>query len=395
MMKDLHAWLELNLTRALTKLQLAVYRIGDFYSKQRFKEHKLYMEPQSRSAWLHIVGLSKPKSKPPISLRRSDGSLITDPREIKQMYLDKLSSTLRSPLDLPAEVDSNGPREFEPPDLEQRKVISTTKKKNPWKPHWWDKLYHRDAKKIDKSVWEPLMKEISKTEVIQTVNELVLNSSPDIEGNTSNLLKAISSIDSPLVPWITEFLNKILEYGDLPEKWKLYYISSIEKKVGKITVNSMNDQLRPISITHEYAKLLSKILANRLNDVLMKCNILTAAQRAFIKNGSTHECITTLINILEDALHKRRNNKDSTLYLVSYDMRKAYDRIQFFSIRPTLERFNMPENFIKYIETTQSSLRACFKTFYGLTDSFSIENSLRQGDPRAPLLFILFTDALM
>jgi ribonuclease HI len=80
--------------------------------------------------------------------------------------------------------------------------------------------------------------------------------------------------------------------------------------------------------------------------------------------------------------------------MVSYDMRKAYDRIQFFSLRPSLERFNMPEAFIKYVETIQTSLRACFKTYYGLTEEFLVDNSVRQGDPLAPLIFILFTDAL-
>jgi hypothetical protein len=126
----------------------------------------------------------------------------------------------------------------------------------------------------------------------------------------------------------------------------------------------------------------------------MENEILTPAQRAFIRNGGTHQCISTLLNILEDMIQKRKRNDKKSFYLVSYDMKKAYDRVQFFSIRPTLERFNLPESFIKYLENTQFSLRACFKTFYGLTEDFSVTNSIRQGDPLAPLIFVLFTDAL-
>ena len=100
------------------------------------------------------------------------------------------------------------------------------------KPHWWNKLYHGGKKNIEASIWEPLVQEISNLEVVKATGELTSGSSPDIEGNTSNLLKAISSNDSPLLPWITEFFNKILKHGDLPEKWKFCYISSIEKKIG-------------------------------------------------------------------------------------------------------------------------------------------------------------------
>ena len=96
---------------------------------------------------------------------------------------------------------------------------------------------------------------------------------------------------------------------------------------------------------------------------------------------------------MEDAQQKRKQHS-AILYMVSYDMKKAYDRVQYFSIRPTLERFNLPVSFIKYLENSQFSLRACFKTFYGLTKEFNVENSLRQGDPLAPLIFVLFTDAL-
>src|ERR1700735_3510190 len=77
-----------------------------------------------------------------------------------------------------------------------------------------------------------------------------------------------------------------------------------------------------------------------------------------------------------------------------YDQSKAYDSVQLFSIKASLERFNLPENFISYVLSIHSNIRASFKTFFGLTDSFKIENSIKQGDPLAPLIFIFITDAL-
>jgi hypothetical protein len=91
---------------------------------------------------------------------------------------------------------------------------------------------------------------------------------------------------------------------------------------------------------------------------------------------------------------RREKDPNSEFYFVAYDFKKAYDAVQHYSLRPTLERFNLPEKFIEIIENMHTPLSASIKTFYGLSDPFDVENSLRQGDPLAPLLFVLFTDAL-
>ena len=171
---------------------------------------------------------------------------------------------------------------------------------------------------------------------------------------------------------------------------KIYLIP--KQGIGE-TVENLVETTRPIAICHEYAKLFSKLLANRLSLILANHKVLHPAQQAFIKNGSINHCIITLLNIFEDAKQKREGYY-SDLYFIAYDFKKAYDSIQYYSLRPTLERFNLPEKFIQIIENIQSSLSASIKTFHGLTESFMIENSLRQGDPLAPLIFVLFTDVL-
>ena len=85
--------------------------------------------------------------------------------------------------------------------------------------------------------------------------------------------------------------------------------------------------------------------------------------------------------MLEDAKQKRFLNSLVKFFLVTYDQKKAYDSVQRYSIRATLERFNAPENFILLIMNLHENLRASFKTFYGLTESFSVLNGLQQGNP--------------
>ena len=54
----------------------------------------------------------------------------------------------------------------------------------------------------------------------------------------------------------------------------------------------------------------------------------------------------------------------------------------------------MPENFIQFVLSGLDQATSCFKTFYGLTEDFKVETSVRQGDPLSPLIYILVVDAL-
>lgn len=117
-------------------------------------------------------------------------------------------------------------------------------------------------------------------------------------------------------------------------------------------------------------------------------DVVDPAQRAFLKNGSTHQCLSTLINVLEDARQKRGVDGSALFFLISYDQKKAYDSIQRYSIRASLERFNFPEMFISLILNLHHQLRASFRTFFGLTDPFDILNGLRQ--PPCPSHFYSF-----
>ena len=73
----------------------------------------------------------------------------------------------------------------------------------------------------------------------------------------------------------------------------------IEKKVGEVKLESLEADLRPISISNEYVKLVCRILANRLSQLLLEHPVLHPAQRAFLKNGSTRQCITSLVGGLQ------------------------------------------------------------------------------------------------
>ena len=152
--------------------------------------------------------------------------------------------------------------------------------------------------------------------------------------------------------------------------------------------------MRPISVLQEFGKISSKLLAIRMGSIILQNpKVMNRAQRAFIKDGSTSQCIATALNVLEDFQRKRKRS-GSQLFLLAYDQVKAYDSVQAYTIRASLERFNLPEKFICYVLSNLESATSCFKTFFGPTNEFPVVTSVRQGDPLSPLIYICVTDAL-
>jgi hypothetical protein len=126
--------------------------------------------------------------------------------------------------------------------------------------------------------------------------------------------------------------------------------------------------------------------------ILANPSVLNSAQRAFLKDGCIQQCINTALNVFED--FKDKKAKDKQLFVISYDQEKAYDSVQAYTIKASLERFNLPEDFIRFVLSGLEKATSCFKTFYGLTEDFKVETSVRQGDPLSPLIYIFVVDAL-
>ena len=141
------------------------------------------------------------------------------------------------------------------------------------------------------------------------------------------------------------------------------------KEDGSLT--TLVSEMRPISVLQEFGKISSKLLSDRLGLIFLeKPHLLNTAQRAFLKDGNTSQCILTTINILEDFHEKKRAHPSSKLFLLAYDQVKAYDSVQAFTIRASLERFNFPESFIGYVLSNLEKAVSCFKTFFKRTDDF-------------------------
>jgi hypothetical protein len=105
-----------------------------------------------------------------------------------------------------------------------------------------------------------------------------------------------------------------------------------------------------ITLLSEIGKVPARILAARISATL--CSMpgsLNINQRAFLTNGDVSQCISTLVDVFEDHVVKKKEDPQSELFCVSYDLSKAFDSVQEYSIRVSLERFEFPPEIVDYV----------------------------------------------
>ena len=76
------------------------------------------------------------------------------------------------------------------------------------------------------------------------------------------------------------------------------------------------------------------------------------------------------------------------------DFEKAFDKLDWGSIRKTLAFFNFDASFLNWIDTFYSDSTACVCNNDYSSSFFPIQRGVRQGCPRRPYLFILCAEVL-
>ena len=145
---------------------------------------------------------------------------------------------------------------------------------------------------------------------------------------------------------------------------------------------AMVSQFRPISLCDIFYKIISKLLANRLKQVLFK--LISPWQTAFILGRKIQENTFLAQEIIHDM--KKKNGKKGLMGL-KIDMEKAYDRLEWCFLEKVLHGFGFPNIWIQWVMqcvTTTSFSMLINGSPYSF---FKPKRGLRQGDP--PLLFYL------
>jgi hypothetical protein len=229
---------------------------------------------------------------------------------------------------------------------------------------------------------EDLDSPITLTEVLSAIQGSSHHSSPGKDGVPYEFYKVFQKGVAPI---LVQIYNEVMQGKDLKS-------SALESVIILIFKRKGNEEelknWRPISLLNCDLKLLTKILAKRLQKHI--ATIIHEDQTGFVSGHRIQDGCMLLAQILE---HNRVKPGGGGLYFL--DQEKAYDRVDWSYLTKCLCKLGFGPRWMHLIGVIYGKLRArvLINGFQSL--AFDICQGVRQGDPLSPLLFNIAIEPLL
>lgn len=147
---------------------------------------------------------------------------------------------------------------------------------------------------------------------------------------------------------------------------------------------------RPITLLPILYKILTKIINNRMMKLIDGNGAISGVQAGLGGGVNCHTQINTTLNVIK---HNHRHSKP--LYILSTDVRKAFDTVDFAAFTLTLQNLGYSTEVVDLLNNLQSGFMCSVRSPAGLTDPFEVERGCKQGCPLSPLRFIMVYDIFL
>ncbi|CAL1410472.1 unnamed protein product [Linum trigynum] len=159
--------------------------------------------------------------------------------------------------------------------------------------------------------------------------------------------------------------------------------------VPKVPNAEFMKQMRPIGLYQVFYKVIAKVLAGRLNQILP--NVISEAHNGFVKGKDISDNILIAQEVMQ-FLKTKTQGRDKWM-VVKLDMEKAYDRVEWGFLFAVMEALGFDRQWIKWMKACVTSVS--FSLILNGTEHgyFRPHRGIRQGDPLSPLLYAIYTEA--
>lgn len=161
---------------------------------------------------------------------------------------------------------------------------------------------------------------ITETDILLTLKTLKDDTAAGVDKITVKLLKTIQN--SILYPLLYIY-NLSIKYCLFPEKFKIAVVAPLFKGGNRAEINNY----RPISMIVNFAKLLGKIIKNRLMKYFESNDLLSKNQFGFRPGLSTEDALYSVTKFISNSLDN--GEKPLAIFL---DLKKAFDTVNHIEL---------------------------------------------------------------
>jgi len=223
---------------------------------------------------------------------------------------------------------------------------------------------------------------LQQAELITAIDNLLPKTSLDLNNLSMLLLKkVIRSIEKPVL----HVFNKSITMGVVPSKLKIAKVVPVFKSGDPQDMNNY----RPISLLSNFAKILEKIIYNRLVEFLCDKNIISPRQFGFRKGHSTIHPMSLLLNKIGEALNDKKHS-----IVIFCDLKKAFDTCNIDILLEKLKRIGICGTELEWFKSYLSNRKQFVFINGAESELLDILIGVPQGSILGPILFLLYINDL-
>ena len=237
-----------------------------------------------------------------------------------------------------------------------------------------------DFKRINHTQAAALTSPFTKSEINDAVSSCASDKAPGPDGFNFRFIKSVWDI---IKRDVYDIIQNFWSSSQLPQGSNIAFITLIPKK----DYPDGFHEYRPISMVGSLYKIISKLLAKRLQSVIS--DVISPSQSSFIKGLQILDGALIASEIIDSC--KRRK---SPIAIFKIDFHKAFDSVSWSFLEWSLSQMGFPNQWLVWIKSCINSASASILINGSPSPPIKLQKGLRQGDPLSLFLFNIAVEVL-